>query len=179
MLLSSWHEQRSSDYSEWNIDYKCLTCGNLVKCWKHGEKLQCKTLINCLWFAECFSTVGANVFMGKNYSDNLHSVRNTRKGLSYQSRCSTCLKSWWWTIRWDFWSVSNQLGKFSMETIVPCQWCRSHQSLVCTGSCVLRFCVLLEMWIRTQEMENRWNSSGIFFQDWPHCSISFWCSMLH
>ena len=30
------------------------------------------------------------------------------------------------TIRWDFWSVSNQLIKFSMETIIFDQWWRSH-----------------------------------------------------
>ena len=40
------------------------------------------------------------------------------------------------TIGWDFWSVSNQLGKFSMETVISGQWWRSHQSLACKG---LRF----------------------------------------
>ena len=45
------------------------------------------------------------------------------------------------TIRWNFWSVSNQLGKFTMETISG-QWWRSHQSLACKGLCILRFCVM-------------------------------------
>ena len=34
-------------------------------------------------------------------------------------------------IRWDFWSVSNQLGKFFMETVIIDQWWRSQQSLAC------------------------------------------------
>ena len=49
------------------------------------------------------------------------------------------------TIRWDFWSVSNQLGKFSMETIISGQWWRSHQSLACKGLrffFFFRFCVM-------------------------------------
>ena len=46
------------------------------------------------------------------------------------------------TIRWDFWSVSNQLGRFSMETVIFAQWWRSHQSLACKGLCIFRFCVM-------------------------------------
>ena len=46
------------------------------------------------------------------------------------------------TIGWDFLSVSNQLGKFSMETIISGQWWRSHQSLACKGLCILRYCVM-------------------------------------
>ena len=45
------------------------------------------------------------------------------------------------TIRWDFWSVSHQMGKFSMETVISDQWWRSHQSLACKGFRILRFCV--------------------------------------
>ena len=46
------------------------------------------------------------------------------------------------TIGWDFWSVSNQLVKFSMQTVISGWWWRSHQSLACKGSRILRFCVL-------------------------------------
>ena len=53
------------------------------------------------------------------------------------------------TIRWDFWSVSNQLGKFSVETVISGQWWRRHQSLACKGLCILRFW-FMERWIRTQ-----------------------------
>ena len=91
------------------------------------------------------------------------------------------------TIRWDFRSVSNQLGKFSMETIFPGEWWRSHQSLACKGFLYSEIlCNVLERWIGTQHQilfvkniwvgskihfnrelwtqltENRWNSSGIF-----------------
>ena len=46
------------------------------------------------------------------------------------------------TLRWYFWSVSNQLGRLSMETIVFGQWWRSHQSVACKGLCIFRFCVM-------------------------------------
>ena len=46
------------------------------------------------------------------------------------------------TIRWDFWSVTNQLGKFSMERIISGQWWRSHQSLAREGLRIFRFSVM-------------------------------------
>ena len=82
------------------------------------------------------------------------------------------------TTRWDFLSVSNQLGRFSMETVISGQWWRRHQCLA--------LCYVLEKWFRTQHRilfgnsscigskihdnkeqwtqlrENRWNSGGIF-----------------
>ena len=45
-------------------------------------------------------------------------------------------------MRWDFWSVSNQLGKFSMETIIFGQWWRNDQSNSCKGLCNFRFCFM-------------------------------------
>ena len=65
------------------------------------------------------------------------------------------------TIRGDVWSVSNQLGKFSMETIISGQWWRSHQSLACKGLCILKLCYVLERWIRTQRQILLGNSSWI------------------
>ena len=38
--------------------------------------------------------------------------------------------------------TQNQLGNFSMETIISGQWWRSHQCLACKGLCILRFCVM-------------------------------------
>ena len=85
-----------------------------------------------------------------------------------------------------FLSVSNQLGTFSMETVISGQWWRSHQFLA--------LCYVLERWFRTQHQilfgnsscigskihdnteqwtqlrENRWNSGGTFSQDSQHCS---------
>ena len=46
------------------------------------------------------------------------------------------------TIGWVFWSVSNQLGKFSMETVISGQWWRSHQSLARKGVRIFGFCVM-------------------------------------
>ena len=101
------------------------------------QKMQCKTSTNVsmIWRMFMSSTVEASVFMGKNYSDNMQ-----------KSQFKADVRDIWkvdiGTIRWDFWSVSNQLGKFSMETIISGQWWRSHQSLACKGLRVLRFCVM-------------------------------------
>ena len=40
------------------------------------------------------STVDASVFMGKNYSGNLQSIKNYKGKISLWNRCSTYLKSW-------------------------------------------------------------------------------------
>ena len=54
-----------------------------------------------------------------------------RKG----SHCKADVRDVWivdfGTIGWDFLSVSNQLGKFSMETVISGHWWRSHRSLAC------------------------------------------------
>ena len=82
-----------------------------------------------------------------------------------------------------------------METFNFGRWWRSHQSLAHKGLRILRFCIMLwkgereptikhcirrndwrgskvhqntEHW--TELMVSRWNSSGIFCQDSPHCS---------
>ena len=65
-----WNHVHS--WTEWMIECE--------RCWTVLQKIQCKTLINVLWFVECLSsTLEASVFMRKNYSDNLHSVRDTGK----------------------------------------------------------------------------------------------------
>ena len=141
------------------------------------------------------STLEASVFIGKNYSENLHSIKNTWEELTLKQMFDISEKVDIGTIRWDFWSVSNQLWKFSMETIISGQWWRSYQSLACKGLRIFRFCVgkvnqnptsnavfgtknwvgsrvhhNTELW--TQLTESRWNSSGIFSQGSPHCSSS-------
>ena len=62
-----------------------------------------------VWRMFVSSTLEASVFMGKNYSDNLHSIKKYRK----QSHFEADVRHIWavdtGTIRWDFWSVSNQL----------------------------------------------------------------------
>ena len=65
-----------------------------------------------------------------------------RKG----SHCKPDVRDVWivdiGTIGWGFWSVSNQLGKFSMKTVFSGQWWRSHRSLACKVLRILRFCVM-------------------------------------
>ena len=113
------------------------------RCWTVLQNMQCKTSTNVLWFGECLSsTLEASVLMGRNNSDKLHSIDNYME----KSHCKADVRDVWnvdsGTIRWDFWSVSNRLGKFSMETVISGQWWRSHQSLARKGLCFLRFCVM-------------------------------------
>ena len=102
-----------------------------------------------IWRKFMSSTFQASVFMRKNYSENLHSIKKYRE----QSHLKADVRHIWkvdcGTLSWVFWSVSNQLGKFSMETVILSQWWRSHQSLTCKGLCVLRFCVMY--WKRESE----------------------------
>ena len=78
------------------------------------------------------STLEASVFMGKNYSDNCIPSRIHGK-CHFEADVRDTWKVDIGTIRWDFWSVSNQLWKFSIETLFSGQWWRSHQSLACKG----------------------------------------------
>ena len=94
------------------------------------------------WRMFMSSTLEASVFMGKNYSDNLVHEKIQEKS-DFKADVRNIWKVEIRTIRWDFRSVSNQLGKFSMETVICGQWWRSHQSLACKGLCILRFCVFL------------------------------------
>ena len=169
------------------------------RCWTILQQMQCKTSTNVLWFGECLSsTLEASVFMEKNYSDNLNSINNRGKDLTWK----------------QMFEISEQLtleqsdeifglSQISWENsswkplIILGQWCRGHQSLACTGLCIFRFCVMswkgesepsikyclwknswvgskihhnTELW--TQLTESRWNSSGIFSQNSPLCSSS-------
>ena len=78
--------------------------------------------------------------MGKDYSDN--SIKNTGERSHFKADVRDIWKVDIGTTRWDFWSVSNQLGRFSMETVISGQWWRSHQSLACKGLWILRLCVM-------------------------------------
>ena len=60
------------------------------------QKMQHKTATNILWYGWMFmfSTMEASVFMEKNYSDNLRSIKKYRRRSHNENRCSTYLKSW-------------------------------------------------------------------------------------
>ena len=46
-----------------------------------------------IWRMFMSSTLEASVFMGKNYSENWHSIKNTGNDLTFR-QCSTFMKSW-------------------------------------------------------------------------------------
>ena len=84
----------------------------------------------------------------------------------------------------------------SLKQLLFGQWWRSHQSIACKGLLMSRFCVVLGRWFTIQYQmlfekkswvgskidrstklwtrltESRWNSSGIFSNESPHCSSS-------
>ena len=45
-----------------------------------------------IWVMCMTSTLEASVFMGKNYSDNLHSIKNTKEDLTLKEMFDTCEK---------------------------------------------------------------------------------------
>ena len=57
------------------------------------------------------STLEASVFMGKNYSENLHSIKNTGKDLTFKTDVRHIWKVDNRTIRWDFRSCLKSAGK--------------------------------------------------------------------
>ena len=103
-----------------------------------------------IWGMFMSSTLEASVFMGKNYSDNYSSIKNTGKDLTMKQMFELIWNVDSRTIRWDLWSDSNQLGRFFMETIIFGRWWRSHQSLAREGLRIFRFCVMpWKEWTRT------------------------------
>ena len=71
------------------------------------------------------------------------------------------------TIRWDFWSVSNQLGRF-MVTIIFGQWWRSNQSLACKGLCIFGFCVMSWKGVGNPTSNTVWQEQLSWFKDSSH-----------
>ena len=146
------------------------------------------------WMFFMSSTLEASAFMVKNYSENLHSVKNTGKDLTLKQMFDISEKL-----------ITEQSGE--IFGVTPINWEDSswkHVSLVkmkkSSVSSMQRFmyfqilCYVLERWTRThnqilsgktswcgskvhhntelstQLTVSRWNSSGIFSQDSPHCS---------
>ena len=82
------------------------------------------------------STVEASVFIGKNYSDNLHSIKNTGEKLT--------LKQMFEISEQLILEQSDEIFGVSQITWESSPWkqFKSHQSLACKGLCILRFCVM-------------------------------------
>ena len=145
------------------------------------------------------SSLEASVFMGENYSDNSHSIKNTQEKLN--------LKKMFEISEQLILEKSDEIFGVSQISWQDSPWKQlsfgrwwSHQSLACKGLRILRFYLVpwkdkskpniefclgttvgfcskihhtTEHW--TQSTENWWNSSGIFSQDSSHCSSSKKC----
>ena len=105
---------------------------NCERCWTVLQKIQCKTLTNVLCFGECLCRrQWKHLFWWERITQTICSPK-IQVNSCFWSWCLWNLNSWYWSnwVRF-FWSVSNRLGKFSMETVISGQWWRSHQSLAC------------------------------------------------
>ena len=63
------------------------------------------------------STLQASVFIGTNYSDNLHSIKNT-EDLTMKQMFDISEKIDNRTIGRDLWNKCNQLGRLCMEVFI-------------------------------------------------------------
>ena len=147
-----------------------------------------------IWGMFRSSILEASVFMGKNYSDNLHSVRNTGKDLTLKQmfdiseKLTVGLSDEMYgltPINWDdaSWKQLLLVGDEEVISLSHAKVYVFSDSVLCLGKMNhnptsnsvweengvgSRVHHNTELW--TQLMVSRWNSSGIFSQDSPHCS---------
>ena len=149
-----------------------------------------------IWRMFMSSTLQASVFMGNNYSDKWHSIKNTEdlimkqmfdiseKLIVGQSDEIYGVK----TINWSApsWKHLSLTGDEKVVSLSYAKFYRFSDSVLCLGkmnqnpesnyaweeqlSWFKDFHHNTELW--TQLMVNRWNSIGIFYQDSLHCSSS-------
>ena len=105
-----------------------------------------------IWGMFMSSTLEASLFMGKNYSEILHSIKNTGKDLTLKQMFEISEKL---TLEQsaEIFEVTPKLGRFFMESVIFGQWWRSHQSLACKSQRIFRFCFVSwkdkrEPWIK-------------------------------
>ena len=77
--------------------------------------------LSMIWGMFMSSTLETSVFMRKNYTDNLHSIKNTVENLTLKQMFEISEQLILEQSDEIFWSVSNQLGKFSIETVISGQ----------------------------------------------------------
>ena len=150
-----------------------------------------------IWGMFMSSTLQASVFMGKNYSENLHSIKNTRNDLTLQQMSDISEKLIVGQSGEIFgvspinWAESSwkQLSLVNDEEVISLSHAKVYvfsDSVLCLGKMnqnpqskyslgrkvdlVQKVHHNTELW--TQLTESRWNSCGIFSQDSPHCSSS-------
>ena len=108
-----------------------------------SRKIQCKTLTNVLWFGECLCLQHwKHLYSWERITQTIHIPSTIQEKSHFEANVRDIWTVDIATIGWDFWSVTNQLGRLFMEIIISGQWWRSHQSLACKGLCILRFCVM-------------------------------------
>ena len=114
------------------------------RCWTVLQKIQCKTLTNVLWFGECLSLrQWKHLHLWERITQTIYiPSKNTVENLTLKKMFEISEQLILEQPDEIFGSVSNQLGKFSIETVISGQWWRSHQSLACKGLRILRFCVM-------------------------------------
>ena len=133
-----------------------------------------------IWRMFMSSTLEASVFMGKNYSDNLHSIKNTGEDLTMKQMFDISEKLITEqsdeicgvnTIDWES-SPWKQLSLVNDEEVISLSHAKVYvfsDSVLCLGKMNQKpTSNNTELW--TQLMVSRWNSSGLFSQDPPHCS---------
>ena len=139
-------------------------------------------------------TLQASVFMGKNYSDIWHSIKNTKdlimkqmfdisaKLVSEQDEIYGAKTSDWEHSPRKYLSliVMNKSSVFSAQRSTSLQilycvlvrYARTLQSNTAWEQRLECFKTTRNTELWTRLTESRWNSSGIFSQDSPHCSSS-------
>ena len=149
-----------------------------------------------MWRMFLSSTLQASVLMGKNYQENVHSIKNTGNNLTMKQMFDISEKlivgqsdeiNGVNTINWEnsSWkqlslvsddkssvSRTRRFTHFQILCYALERWTRIHNQIQSgktswRGSKVHRN---TELW--TQLMVSQWNSSGIFSQDSPHSSSS-------
>ena len=142
------------------------------------------------------SSLEASVFMGKNYSENLHSIKSTGNNLTLKQMVHISERLVVGQsdeifgvspINWED-SSWKQLSLVNDEEVISLSHAKIYvfsDSVLCLGKVNQNRTsnnVWEESWVGskvhhnrelwTQLTESRWNSSGLFSQDLPHCSSS-------
>ena len=126
-----------------------------------------------IWWMVTSSTLQASVFMEKKYSDNLHSIKNTMEKFTLTMMVDIS-EQLILEQSDEIFGESNQLGKFSMETVISGQWWKSHQSLACNGLFILRFCSMSwkSAWEPNIKLILLWKKNGVGSR--VHHNTEFW-----
>ena len=167
------------------------------RCWTVLQKIQCKTLTNVLWSGNVYVfDVGSICIHGKELfrQFTFHQKHRGRSDFKADVRHIWNVDSG--TIGWDFFECLKSAGKILHgNNYLRSLMKKSSVSRMQRFMYSQILCYVLERWIRTQHQilfgsdswdgskihhntelwtqltENRWNSSGIFSQDSPHCSL--------